>query len=97
MLASMMPYWKFLIFSVFMRLEIHVPPTFLGWITRCPLPSINPGLVAVLNKVGHCDGLPGYPGGPQYTSTSPFPQPLLLPRSNFQTVVSGEPAPPLNS
>src|SRR5579872_4260791 len=65
MLASMTPYWKLVMPSVFMRPEIQVPPTFLGWIARCPLPSIYTGAVPVLNEVGHCEGLPGYPGGPQ--------------------------------
>jgi len=53
MLASRMPYWKFCLPSVFMRPDIQVPLTFLGWITRCPLPSMYTGAVEVLNVVGH--------------------------------------------
>src|SRR6266436_5742258 len=68
MRASMRPYWRFSMLSVFMRVEVQVLFVLMAEMTRLPLPSRNALGVAVPQ------GLTLEPAA-QYTSSSLFPHP----------------------
>src|SRR6185436_4824185 len=89
--TSRRPYWNSLMACVFMRADVQAPLGVLAaWITRFPSPSCE----AYRWRRSQGNGAPGA----QYTSSSRFPQPPLLPVSKAHLSGSGSaPLGPANS